>query len=74
MKNNKFSNVPTLVVNDVTVQDPLQQSNIFNDFFASKSSVMNSNDPPPIYNAKKVSHHYTHLQFLSVEFLENLFI
>ena len=41
-----FSNVPPLVENDVTVQDPVQSSNIFNYFFASKSSVMNPNDPP----------------------------
>ena len=47
MKNNKFTNIPPLVENDVTVQDPLQKSNIFNDFFASKSSVNNPNDPAP---------------------------
>ena len=35
MKNNKFCKVPPLVENNVTVQDPLEQSNIFNNFFAS---------------------------------------
>ena len=30
MKNNKFSNIPPLVENNVTVNDPSEQSNIFN--------------------------------------------
>ena len=47
MKNNKFSNIPPLVENNVTVQDPLEQSNIFNKFFASKSTVQDPNDPVP---------------------------
>ena len=47
MKNNKFSNIPPLVENDLTVQDPLDQSNIFNKFFASKSTVQDPNDPVP---------------------------
>ena len=47
MKNSKFSHIPPLVENDITVQDPLQQSNIFNEFFASKSTVPNFNDPAP---------------------------
>ena len=42
MKNNKFANIPPLVENDVTIQDPVEQGNIFNKFFASKSSVRNS--------------------------------
>ena len=33
MKNNKFSNVPPLIENNETIQDPLRQSNIFNKFF-----------------------------------------
>ena len=33
--------------NNSTVRDPLQQSNIFNDFFASKATVENSQDPVP---------------------------
>ena len=53
MKNNKFTNVPPLVENDITVQDPSQQSNIFNEFFASKSSVNNPNDPAPNLQQKE---------------------
>ena len=47
MKNNKFSNIPPLVENNVTVNDPSEQSNIFNQFFASKSKVPNANDLVP---------------------------
>ena len=47
MKNGKFSNTPPLVENDITIEDPLQKSNIFNTFFASLSTVQNSNDPAP---------------------------
>ena len=47
MKNNKFTNIAPLVENDLTVHDPLQKSNIFNDLFASKSCVDNPNDPVP---------------------------
>ena len=53
MKNNKFTNIPPLVENDITVQDPLKQSNIFNDLFASKSSVNNPNDPVPNLHRKE---------------------
>ena len=53
MKNNKFSAVPPLVENDITVQDPLEQSNIFNSFFASKSSVNDPNDPAPNLHQKE---------------------
>ena len=47
MKNNKFSSIPPLVENNVTVQDPLEQSNIFNKHFASRSTVKDPNDPVP---------------------------
>ena len=47
MKNDKFCNTPPLVENDVTINDPLQKANIFNAFFASKSSVPNPDDPVP---------------------------
>ena len=47
MKNNKFSTIPPLVENDCTIQDPLQQSNIFNKYFSSKSTVPNPDDPAP---------------------------
>ena len=53
MKNNKFSSIPPLIENDLTVQDPIQKSNIFNEFFASKSSVKNSEDPIPILEKKQ---------------------
>ena len=53
MKNNKFTSIPPLIENDLTVQDPTQKSNIFNDFFASKSSVKNSDDPIPILQKKE---------------------
>ena len=57
MKNNKFSNIPPLVENNVTVQDPLAQSNIFNNFFASKSTVHDPNDPVPNLQRKEgISH------------------
>ena len=52
MKNNKFSTIPPLVENDITVQDPLQKSNIFNTFFASKSTVPNFQDPAPHLDRK----------------------
>ena len=52
MKNNKYINVPPLVENNSTIQDSTQKSNIFNDFFASKSSVKNSEDPIPILDQK----------------------
>ena len=52
MKNNKFSNVPPLIENDSTIQDSAQKSNIFNDFFASKASVKNPDDPIPILERK----------------------
>ena len=47
MKNFKFSTIQPLVENDITVQDPLEKSNIFNKFFASKSTLSNPNDPVP---------------------------
>ena len=45
MKNNKFSNVPPLIEENRTIHDPLEKSNLFNNFFASKSTVQNPNDP-----------------------------
>ena len=56
MKNNKFTNVPPLVENNITVQDPTQQSNIFNNFFASKSTVKNLDDPIPFLQQKEGVH------------------
>ena len=51
MKNNKFTNIPSLIENNSEIHD---QSNIFNDFFASKSSVQNPEDPVPFLQRKKV--------------------
>ena len=45
MNNNKFSSIPPLVENDVTVQDPSEKSNIFNQFFAAQSTVESPNEP-----------------------------
>ena len=53
MKNNKFTNVPPLVDNNITVQDPTEQSNIFNNFFASKSTVNDMDDPIPFLQQKE---------------------
>ena len=47
MKNSKFVNVPPLIENNVTIQDPTEQSNIFNTYFTSKSQVENPDDPVP---------------------------
>ena len=52
MKNSKYCSVPPLIENNETIQDSLQQSNIFNNFFASKSTVRNGDDPVPILNRK----------------------
>ena len=53
MKNNKFTNISSLIENNSTINDPLEQSNIFNNFFASKSSVENSEDPVPFLQKKQ---------------------
>ena len=47
MQSNKFCTTPPLVENNETINDPHQKSNIFNTFFASKSTVPNFNDPAP---------------------------
>ena len=47
MKNSKFSNISPLIENNKTILDPLEKSNVLNEFFASKSSVQNPNDPVP---------------------------
>ena len=56
MKNNKLSNVSPLIENDRTILDSLEKSNIFNNYFASKSTVQNSNDPvPPLLRKEGIS-------------------
>ena len=47
MKNNKFCNTPPLIENSDAIHDPLQKSNIFNNCFASKSTVPNRDEPAP---------------------------
>ena len=53
MRNNKFSDTPPLVENDKVINDPYEKSNIFNTFFASKSSVPDPKDPAPILQQKE---------------------
>ena len=55
MKSNKFCNTTPLVENDVEINDPLEKSNIFNTFFASKSTVPNCNEPAPHLDQLDVS-------------------
>ena len=47
MKNNKFSGISPLNENGTTINDPKNKSEIFNDFFGSKSRVNGLNDDPP---------------------------
>ena len=48
MKNNKVSATPPLIENGESINDSKTKSNLFNDFFASKSKVDGSNDASPI--------------------------
>ena len=52
MKNNKFSGISPLNENGTTINDPKNKSEIFNEFFASKSTVHGLNDDPP--NLEKI--------------------
>jgi hypothetical protein len=47
MKNNKISRIPPIIENDQVITDPQQKADIFNNFFASKSSVQNAQEPAP---------------------------
>ena len=47
MKNNKISRIPPIIENGQVITDPQQKADIFNNFFASKSSVKNAQDPAP---------------------------
>ena len=53
MKNNKFSNISPINENDNIINDPKTKSEIFNNFFASKSKVDGSNDDPPHLERKQ---------------------
>ena len=49
MKNNKFSGISPLNENNDVIHDSKTKSEIFNDFFASKSQLNDQNeDPPPL--------------------------
>ena len=47
MKNNKFFPTPPLLEGGNIINEPKQKSEIFNDFFASKSNVDGFDDEPP---------------------------
>ena len=48
MKNNKFSPTPPLAENNQSINEPKERSEIFNTFFASKSTVKDAFEEPPI--------------------------
>ena len=48
MKNNKFLPTPPLIEGNETIKDPKLKSEIFNEYFASKSNVQGHNDEPPL--------------------------
>ena len=52
MNSQKFSTIPPLIENNKTVNDPGEKSNIFNNHFSSKSTVLNSEDVPPELHRK----------------------
>ena len=52
MKNNKISHIPPIIEDEQIVTDPKQKANIFNNFFASKSSVQGADDPAPVLPPK----------------------
>ena len=47
MKNNKFVQTPPLIEQGETIHEPKHKSEVFNSFFASKSSVSGHEDDPP---------------------------
>ena len=53
MKNNKFNNISSITENDNIINDPKNKSEIFNNFFASKSKVDGFNDDPPNLERKQ---------------------
>ena len=40
--------IPPLIEGENTVSDPLEQAEIFNQYFTGKSNVRNPNDDPPV--------------------------
>ena len=53
MKNFKFSTIPPLIENEITIHDSAEKSNILNSFFASKSTVPNYDEPSPVLVRKE---------------------
>jgi hypothetical protein len=53
MKNNKISHIPPIIEDEQVVTDPKEKADIFNNFFASKSSVQGAEDPAPILPPKE---------------------
>ena len=47
-KKNKVSHIPPIVEKDKIITGPKEKADVFNNFFASKSSVQGANDPPPV--------------------------
>ena len=47
LKNNKISSTPPIIENEHIINDPKEKSNVFNNYFASKSRVPNFDDPVP---------------------------
>ena len=47
MKNHKFATTPPLIEDENIIIDSKDKSNLFNNFFASKSTVPNFDDQPP---------------------------
>ena len=52
MKTNKFTHIPPLIENSNLVNDSQSKSDIFNNFFASKSSLPDENEEPPTLERK----------------------
>ena len=53
MKNNKISHIPPIIEDEQVVTDPKEKADIFNNFFASKSSVQGAEDPAPVLPPKE---------------------
>ena len=52
MNSQKFSSIPKLVENGTTTTKPEEKANLFNKYFASKSTVVNTDDEVPVLNPK----------------------
>ena len=52
MNNNKFSSIPDLIENGVTVKNSKDKSNVLNEYFTSKATVSQPNDDVPLLPKK----------------------